>query len=353
MSKVPDVQLCPSCGCYQRRGMLCIKCAKAVSSAPDGFEKAFTTAVRLSTLQPKVEVVSTPARQGMSIGAGYFVLPPYPSELARSIRMDNHMEQAVTFRKHWNEATESVITVPTETMAQWKNRIYELQAEVKHHGLSMTATIAHPNQKEGEAFSLMEHRHARFASATGPTESTIALDLKTATTSQLQQAAEAIRLEHVARHLARLAEAVAAAAKPEPVTEGHQAKAISERREFVEGMLTEVNYQPLEQEVVMALLEDPDSLLNQGLADALDARELEQVPPVGRAVHGTPESVPLTEEARHLKGMDRYLSPDWDIPSCPVIGKGAADHCKHGMGRLDYCPHCEHDDDMDLSKVEI
>ncbi|APU00462.1 hypothetical protein [Aeromonas phage 3] len=349
--------------------MLCIKCAKDASSAPDGFEKAFTSAVLQSNLQRPVEVVSTPKPH--PIGADYFGIDgPTHVELARSIRMDNQMDQAITFRHHWNEATESVITVSTETMAQWKNRIYELQAEVKHHGLNMTTSIAHPNQKEGEPFSLMEPRRPRFASATGPTESTIALDLKTATMHQLRQAAEAIRQEQVSRHIAN---AVAAIGKPEPVTEGQQAKATSERREFIDCMLNEVTHHQMEQEVVMALLEDPASLLNQGLADALDARELEplqgspmrmvhygparsglSVPPIGRAVHGTPEPVPLTDEACYLKGMDRYLSPDWDIPSCPVIGNGPADHCKHGMGRLDYCPHCEHDnDDMDLSEVEI
>ncbi len=62
------------------------------------------------------------------------------------------------------------------------------------------------------------------------------------------------------------------------------------------------------------------------------------------------EPLPLTEEAGYLEGMDRYLSPEWDIPTCPIIGKGPSDHCKHGMGNLDYCPHCE---DMDLSEEEI
>lgn len=74
----------------------------------------------------------------------------------------------------------------------------------------------------------------------------------------------------------------------------------------------------------------------------------------GRAFHGDIEPVPLTEEAATLQGMDRYLSPDWDFPTCPVIGKGASDHCKHGMGNLDYCHLCEHENDnIDLSDMEI
>ncbi|MGL4755221.1 MAG: hypothetical protein ACRCXB_22915 [Aeromonadaceae bacterium] len=76
--------------------------------------------------------------------------------------------------------------------------------------------------------------------------------------------------------------------------------------------------------------------------------------PIGRAFHGDLEPVPLTEEAATLQGMDRYLSPDWDFPTCPVIGRGVNDHCQHGFGNLDYCPLCEHENDnIDLSDMEI
>ncbi len=154
----------------------------------------------------------------------------------------------------------------------------------------------------------------------GPTDTAIAIDIKAATDAQLQEALELIHKEQLIRAFS--------VASMEP------------RKQ-------------MEQEVVMALLEDQDSWLNQGLADALDAKELElePSPPVASAFV---EPLPLTEEAGYLEGMDRYLSPEWDIPTCPIIGKGPSDHCKHGMGNLDYCPHCEHEnDDIDLSEEEI
>lgn len=57
--------------------------------------------------------------------------------------------------------------------------------------------------------------------------------------------------------------------------------------------------------------------------------------------------------AASINKMARYLSPDWDIPSCPVIGKGPNDHCKHGIGRLDFCTICEDDRDLTFTDMEI
>ncbi len=181
MSKTPDVQLCPGCGCYQRRGMLCMKCSKAPFSV---------------------------------------------------------------------EITEPKTPLP-------------------------------------------------------PTDTTITIDVREATDAQLQEALELIHMELRIRAFSM--------ASMEP------------RKQYLDGMLTE-----------NTRIVSVPARIGKSASTAVASAFV--------------EPLPLTEEAGYLEGMDRYLSPEWDIPTCPIIGKGPSDHCKHGMGNLDYCPHCE---DMDLSEEEI
>lgn len=134
---------------------------------------------------------------------------------------------------------------------------------------------------------------------------TIAIDIKAATDARLQEALERIHKELRIRAFSM--------ASMEP------------SKQYVEGVITE-----------STRIVSVPARIGKGASTAVASAFV--------------EPLPLTEEAGYLEGMDRYLSPEWDIPTCPIIGKGPSDHCKHGMGNLDYCPHCE---DMDLSEEEI
>ncbi|MGL5093689.1 MAG: hypothetical protein ACRC8B_22775 [Aeromonas sobria] len=155
-----------------------------------------------------------------------------------------------------------------------------------------------------EVAASIRRAHEEQVNAIGPTGETITLCLSTATQEQLYTALSAIQNELVSR--GRLWAG-----------------------EFRKGHLTQ--WTPPTADFVMTELEDPDSMLNQGLADALDARELD------------------------MNVCYPYLREDVHIESCPIVGKGVVHNCKHLIGRLDYCDQCEHEHDepIDLSGEEI
>lgn len=160
---------------------------------------------------------------------------------------------------------------------------------------------------------------------------------------------------------------------------------------------------PPSADIVMTELEDPDSMLNQGLADALDAKELErqtfgtwptlteqEIDTLLAEIAEKQEAEPLKQIAINPMVLEfgepgspmrmvqaqkwlaenvaknpspndvedkcfPYLQEDVYIPSCQIVGKGVTDSCKHLIGRLDYCHECEHehDDPIDLSEESI
>ncbi|APU00885.1 hypothetical protein [Aeromonas phage 59.1] len=254
MNKTPDVQLCPSCGCYQRRGMLCMKCSKAPFSV---------------------------------------------------------------------EITEPKTPLP-------------------------------------------------------PTDATIAIDIKASTDAQLQEAMETIHKEQLIRAFSMASmEPRKQLARALPISDGEAATLLEPRKQHFDGMLNEntrspvepIPPNPLSQDVIEVPIEifqrwerQIDTLragvelhgltLTVTIINQKDPWIVKAPSPAVASAFVEP--LPLTEEAGYLEGMDRYLSPEWDIPTCPIIGKGPSDHCKHGMGNLDYCPHCEQEnDDIDLSEEAI
>lgn len=162
-----------------------------------------------------------------------------------------------------------------------------------------------------EVAASIRKAHEEQVAPVGPTGDTIALTLSAATQEQLYTALSAIQNELVSR--GRLWSG-----------------------EFRKGHLTQ--WTPPSADFVMTELEDPDSMLNQGLADALDARELDGPSPNDADDKCFP-----------------YLQEDVHIESCPIVGKGIVHNCKHLIGRLDYCDQCEHEHDepIDLSEVTI
>ncbi|AWH15372.1 hypothetical protein [Aeromonas phage 14AhydR10PP] len=164
-----------------------------------------------------------------------------------------------------------------------------------------------------EVAASIRKAHEEQVGPVGPTGETLALCLSTATQEQLCAALSAIQHELVSRSLKVWGKPVFG----------------SPLGEFRKGHLTQ--WTPPSADMVMTELEDPDSMLNQGLADALDARELE------------------------LDACYPYLREDVHIESCPIVGKGAVHNCKHLIGRLDYCDRCEreHDEPIDFSGESI
>ncbi|APU01214.1 hypothetical protein [Aeromonas phage 32] len=293
-----DSKKCPACGAYQRLGMLCMKCARAAASAPDGFEIELGTAAP-QPLNDKPSIVMTTPRAGMSLGTDYFGIEgPSCVEWVKE-------EQApfVGFVHH--QLDPNMITVPMAQMREWQNRIEALRAEVNAHGLKFETVISHPDGQEAKAGG---------------------------------RPVFGCRLE-----------------------------------EFRDGYLAK--WTPPSADMVMTELEDPDGMLNQGLADALDARELElrglgawpqfteqEIATLLEEVEENLAAKPMTSTTFASPSPNDveakcfpYLQEDVYIPSCEIVGKGATDCCKHLIGRLDYCGQCEHEHDepIDLTGETI
>ncbi|AWH14572.1 hypothetical protein [Aeromonas phage 13AhydR10PP] len=261
--------LCPKCDQY-------VPCA---CKAP--FEIAFGAAVRQSIRNQAPGVVMSTPRHGMSIGADYFgIKGPTCAEVAASIRKA-HEEQApfVGFVHH--QLDPNVIAVPTRTIEEWKHRIEELRMEIERHGLRLTSVIALPDGQEAKAWG-KPIGHPVFGSP-------LADDFERFSLMERRQTSY----------------------KPEPLItpEMHLKAHLCEQelRTLLEELDEGQAFPPVQHikwtkpsvDLVMTDLQDPDGILNQGLADALDARELE------------------------LDACYPYLRQDVNIPSCPVIGKAA------------------------------
>ncbi|MGL4505854.1 MAG: hypothetical protein ACRCUF_08975 [Aeromonas sobria] len=292
-----------------------------------------------NNIRIKPVAVATTPRAGMSLGTDYFGIDgPSCAEWAKDSIKKSH-EEGVTFKHAINPSVEHTVTVPMETMNDWRRRIETLRAEVNAHGLKFEAVISNPSQLEG-----WDNAPSR------------------------------------------------------------KAKLITSLAEMDELLSRQPRkWTPPSADFVMTELRDPDSMLNQGLADALDAKELE------RQTYGTWPTLTEQEidtllaeiaekqEAEPLKQItinpmvlefgepgspmrmvqakkwlaenvakspspndveDKcfpYLQEDVYIPSCQIVGKGVTDSCKHLIGRLDYCHECEHeyDEPIDLSEESI
>ncbi|AWH15003.1 hypothetical protein [Aeromonas phage 85AhydR10PP] len=291
--------VCPKCD--QHVPCICPTQYRPVEEA--GFPEAFGAAVAARVKKMKGEgpsVVMSARQPNMSMVADYFGIDgPSCAEVAASIRKA-HEEQApfVGFVHH--QLDPKVIAVPTRTIEEWQHRIEELRMEIARHGLNLTAVISHPDGQEAKAWG-----HPVFGSPLG---------------------------EFRRGHLIT---------KPLITPEMHLQASLCEQelRSLLEELDTgqafppvqHIKWTPPSADFVMTELEDPDSMLNQGLADALDARELD------------------------VNVCYPYLREDVHIESCPIVGKGIIHNCKHLIGRLDYCDQCEHEHDepIDLSGMTI